>query len=538
MAATRRHAAPARRWRARHLLAMVAMLAFLVGVGLLSHEVHNRAAVNSVPAVPAANADSQLSPPSLASAAPARKTKIADGIGNPDFISRLHETAFAAGDSGTLARFGLSNKSDLTAAEVRQLRLRYRGRKFLFPLLDQGPNNQFLQFRVALAKAKQLNRTLVLPIWLPHNPRFLHLHPGAPATPSRDKFLDQVWYPFETAYDASALIGYVRYISLRDFRALLPGGDGPAAKLERCIGAHLDAESFESYLRLSRLSCASYVESPEKSSFSSSSEGHGKVRFLGFHLYDHDVGTRPKYFGYVRPSGAIAQHATRLVTSLFGSGDAAAPKYYAVHIRVADAHWEREDCRHTMKGVPVNSVSCGERSRAINHTTLANEIAVAVKRMKAVSASSDGSDGKDEADDEEEDDDEDDDDDSPDDDDPLLATKDDSAESDGGGGDGAFSPVYLASNLNCSDYRVLEMTSLLRPNGIELVCAQEELRRFSGRDNFVASLVEQEVCSNAFGFVGSRYSTWTDTVKGVRLRAERPEGTTLSFEELWAEGVR
>ena len=63
-------------------------------------------------------------------------------------------------------------------------------------------------------------------------------------------------------------------------------------------------------------------------------------------------------------------------------------------------------------------------------------------------------------------------------------------------------------------------------------------RRFSGRDNFVASLVEQEVCSNAFGFVGSRYSTWTDTVKGVRLRAERPEGTTLSFEELWAEGVR
>ena len=98
--------------------------------------------------------------------------------------------------------------------------------------------------------------------------------------------------------------------------------------------------------------------------------------------------------------------------------------------------------------------------------------------------------------------------------------------------------MYLASNLNCSDYRVLEMTSLLRPNGIELVCAQEELRRFSGRDNFVASLVEQEVCSNAFGFVGSRYSTWTDTVKGVRLRAERPEGTTLSFEELWAEGVR
>ena len=56
-------------------------------------------------------------------------------------------------------------------------------RKFLFPLLDQGPNNQYLQFRVAMSKAHSLNRTLVLPVWLPHNPKFQHYHPGAPPQP-------------------------------------------------------------------------------------------------------------------------------------------------------------------------------------------------------------------------------------------------------------------------------------------------------------------------------------------------------------------
>lgn len=98
----------------------------------------------------------------------------------------------ANGTRYSLAQVGVSNRSDPPAAEARMLRRRYHGRKFLFPLLDQGPNNQFLQFRVALGKARQLNRTLVLPIWLPHNPKFQHLHAGAPPVPSRDKRLDQV----------------------------------------------------------------------------------------------------------------------------------------------------------------------------------------------------------------------------------------------------------------------------------------------------------------------------------------------------------
>jgi hypothetical protein len=90
-----------------------------------------------------------------------------------------------------------------------KLRLRYRSRKFLFPLLDQGPNNQYLQFRVALARAKALNRTLVLPLWLPHNPKFLHLHPGAPTEPSRDRGAEALAFPFGSTFDAALLSRFV-----------------------------------------------------------------------------------------------------------------------------------------------------------------------------------------------------------------------------------------------------------------------------------------------------------------------------------------
>lgn len=99
-----------------------------------------------------------------------------------------------------------------------KLRLKYRSRKFLFPLLDQGPNNQYLQFRVALALAKALNRTLVLPLWLPHNPKFRHLHPGAPPEPSRDRETDALAFPFASTFDDALLSRFVR----APFPALAP----------------------------------------------------------------------------------------------------------------------------------------------------------------------------------------------------------------------------------------------------------------------------------------------------------------------------
>ena len=69
-----------------------------------------------------------------------------------------------------------------------------------------------------------------------------------------------------------------------------------------------------------------------------------------------------------------------------------------------------------------------------------------------------------------------------------------------------------------------------------LVCDQTSLLEHCAQDNFVASLVEQEVCSRAAAFIGSKYSTWTDTVKGLRTHAKKSD--TSSFEELWASGIR
>jgi len=359
-------------------------------------------------------------------------------------------------------------------------------------LLDQGPNNQFLQFRVALAKARQLNRTLVLPIWLPHNPKFQHFHAGAPPVPSRDKWLDQVWYPFETAFDPMMVARYVRTIPLVAFRALLDG----ESRLERCVAPH--AAGFESYLRLSRIRCVSFEATPSGV----------PSRFLGFHQYDHEIGTKDKYYAYVRPAPPVVAHAATLTASLFGKRD-----YVAAHVRVADAQGERSDCKQTINGVPVPSVSCGDAAHAINHTSMAVELLYVVRQL----AEQQGQQG-------------------------------------GGGGDGgvesiaeepdayskAIEPpaaVFLATNLNCSDPRMVQLSTILGESGVKLVCAQEQLRQFTSDDNFVASLLEQEICAKARSFVGSKYSTWTDTVRGLRAHAGK-RAWTFSFEELWALGVR
>ena len=103
----------------------------------------------------------------------------------------------------------------------------------------------------------------MLPIWLPHNPKFQHLHPGAPSTPSRDKKLDQVWYPFEAVFHAAAVARYARTIPMVTFRHLTQG------KLERCL-AH--ETGFESYLRLSGMSCERYVEIESSSSGSAAAD--------------------------------------------------------------------------------------------------------------------------------------------------------------------------------------------------------------------------------------------------------------------------
>ena len=161
-------------------------------------------------------------------------------------------------------------------------------------------------------------------------------------------------------------------------------------------------------------------------------------------------------------------------------------EYLAAHVRLADAHWERTDCKHTINGAPVHSVSCGDPERRIEHTSIAQEIWHAVRLSRRAHP--------------------------------------------------AINAVYLASNMNCSDPRVGVIASMLAQRSVRLVCAQQTLLHHAAADMFVASLVEQELCVRAAGFIGSKYSTWTDTVKGMRSQQERAD--SYSFEELWASGIR
>lgn len=75
---------------------------------------------------------------------------------------------------------------------------------------------------------------------------------------------------------------------------------------------------------------------------------HSEMRYLGFHQYDKDVGTKDKYYEYLRWSPRVIEVVDWLSGKLFNGSS-----YVASHIRVADAHWEHSDCKHTIAGVPV-----------------------------------------------------------------------------------------------------------------------------------------------------------------------------------------
>lgn len=75
---------------------------------------------------------------------------------------------------------------------------------------------------------------------------------------------------------------------------------------------------------------------------------HSDTRFLGFHQYDKDVGTRDKYYEYLKWSPRVMEAVDWISGILFNNDS-----YVASHIRVADAHWEHSDCKHTISGVQV-----------------------------------------------------------------------------------------------------------------------------------------------------------------------------------------
>ena len=58
----------------------------------------------------------------------------------------------------------------------------------------------------------------------------------------------------------------------------------------------------------------------------------------------------------------------------------------------------------------------------------------------------------------------------------------------------------------------------------------------------LSRFIEQELCARAHTFIGSKYSTWTDTVSGMRIHEERSgnqrPGNNWLFEELYQLGVK
>jgi len=209
---------------------------------------------------------------------------------------------------------------------------------------------------------------------------------------------------------------------------------------------------------------------------------HSDMRFLGFHQYDKDVGTRDKFYEYLKWSPRVVEVVNWISGLLFNGSS-----YVASHIRVADAHWEHSDCKHTISGVPVPSVSCGDGINVINYSSIAQEIWYTMQRT------------------------------------------------------GYTETIFVATNMNCSDQRIVRIARMLYQRSVRLVCPKQLLQERLGDDNYMISLIEQEMCARANAFIGSKYSTWTDTVKGLRAyrhgdSASGPEN--FLFEELYAVGVR
>ena len=204
------------------------------------------------------------------------------------------------------------------------------------------------------------------------------------------------------------------------------------------------------------------------------------MRFLGYHSYDHEVGLRDRWFDYLRWAPAITRHADAISAMLFNGTE-----YAAAHIRLADAHWERTDCKHTVNGVVVPSVSCGDGTNVINYTSLAQEMWYMLKQADK-------------------------------------------------------KQVYISTNMDCSDQKLIRISLMLSKRSVKIVCAQDALRSQVGADNnYIVSIVEQELCARAHSFIGSKYSTWTDTVRGLRGNRQLSKTSKdLLFEELWVLGVK
>ena len=267
--------------------------------------------------------------------------------------------------------------------------------------------------------------------------------------------------PLAGLLDTAQLEQLVPVVDLTVFRALANG------TLSACLcGANRTASAaFAPFLATARLRCVRWLRTTDTSTATV-----GGPRFLGVHLPGvHGKGTRA--FAYLLPSRSVADVSARVLESLgLGGGG-----FTAAH--VPDKGDDEADCNVFLRGVPGRQfTACGNHSSRIGARTQAALIWHLVRSRASLF-------GK------------------------LAA-----------GAAAASRPrVYVASSSDPNAApRVKRVVRALTELGASVVTARAQISEMSDGAPLAVAAAEQLICARAELFIGSRYSSYADTVNGMR----------------------
>ena len=222
-----------------------------------------------------------------------------------------------------------------------------------------------------------------------------------------------------------------------------------------CANCTVAAAAFERYLGASKLRCSRWARTAEAAT---------RHRFLGYHLAGvHGRSTRA--FAYMAPSRSVADIAGRILESLgVGSGG-----FVAAH--VPDKGADEVDCNLFVRGLPGKQfIACGNHSSRIGAKTQAAIIWHLIRTRSGLLRKAAG------------------------------AVR-----------------VYVASSSDpTTSPRVKSVVRALGELGATVVTARTTVGTLTEGDAIATSSVEQAICTRAELFIGSRYSSYADTVNGMR----------------------
>ena len=222
-----------------------------------------------------------------------------------------------------------------------------------------------------------------------------------------------------------------------------------------CANCTVAAAAFERYLTASKLRCSRWARTAEAAT---------PHRFLGFHLAGvHGRSTRA--FAYMAPSRSVSDIAGRVLESLgVGSGG-----FVAAH--VPDKGADEIDCNLFIRGLPGKQfIACGNHSSRIGAKTQAAIIWHLIRTRSGLLRKAAGA-----------------------------------------------ARVYVASSSEpTSSARVKRVVRALGELGATVVTARTTIGTLTDGDAIATSSVEQAICARAELFIGSRYSSYADTVNGMR----------------------